>query len=55
MAKDQAAAFVYGGIAAVLLLCLFDAENVARKAKRGLWSNSLPIAPWDFRAQSKKK
>ena len=24
MAKDQAAAFVYGGIAAVLLLCLFD-------------------------------
>lgn len=32
-----------------------DAENVARKAKRGLWSESSPIAPWDFRAQSKKK
>ena len=29
-----------------------DAENVARKAKRGLWSESSPIAPWDFRAQS---
>ena len=24
MAKEQTAAFVYGGIAAVLLLCLFD-------------------------------
>ena len=24
MAKEQAAAFVYGGIAAILLLCLFD-------------------------------
>lgn len=32
-----------------------DAENVARKAKRGLWSESLPIAPWDFRSLSKKK
>lgn len=32
-----------------------DAENVARKAKRGLWTESSPIAPWDFRAQSKKK
>lgn len=32
-----------------------DAENVARKAKRGLWSESSPIAPWDFRAQRKKK
>ncbi len=32
-----------------------DAENVARKAKRGLWSDSSPIAPWDFRTQSKKK
>lgn len=32
-----------------------DAENVARKAKRGLWSESSPKAPWDFRAQRKKK
>ena len=32
-----------------------DAEYVARKAKRGLWSESSPIAPWDFRAQRKKK
>lgn len=32
-----------------------EAENVARKAKRGLWTDPSPIAPWDFRAQSKKK
>lgn len=25
------------------------AEIVARKAKRGLWIDSNPIAPWDFR------
>ena len=32
-----------------------DAENVARKAKRGLWSDPSPIPPWDYRPQSKKK
>ena len=31
-----------------------DAEGIARKAKRGLWSDPNPVAPWDFRAQNKR-
>jgi endonuclease YncB( thermonuclease family) len=26
-----------------------DAEREAQKAKRGLWSDPNPVAPWDFR------
>ncbi|MBS7806147.1 thermonuclease family protein [Variovorax sp. PCZ-1] len=29
------------------------AEDVARGARTGLWSNAAPVAPWDFRAASK--
>lgn len=29
------------------------AEREARAAKRGLWIDPAPIAPWDFRATSK--
>ena len=28
---------------------LGDLEEEARKAKRGLWSQSIPLAPWSFR------
>lgn len=31
-----------------------DAEILARKAKRGLWSDPQPIAPWDFRPPKKQ-
>lgn len=31
-----------------------DAENVAQKAKRGIWSDPQAMAPWDFRAKKKK-
>lgn len=30
-------------------------EHNARKAKRGLWADQSPIAPWDFREQKKSK
>ena len=28
-------------------------EEVARKAKRGLWADENPLAPWDYRAKQK--
>lgn len=28
-------------------------EEAARKAKRGLWADAAPLAPWDFRARQK--
>ena len=31
------------------------AEAKAKKGKLGLWVDKSPIAPWDFRAQSKQK
>ena len=30
-------------------------EQNARKAKRGLWADQSPIAPWEFREQKKSK
>lgn len=32
-----------------------DAEQMARQAKRGLWSEASPVAPWEWRVRSKKK
>ena len=26
-----------------------EAQEVAKKAKRGLWADSSPVAPWEFR------
>ena len=34
---------------------LADLEGQARAAKRGLWSESNPLAPWDFRDRQKPK
>lgn len=40
---------------------LAEAENAARKAKKGLWADKEPMPPWEFRkkereaAKSKKK
>lgn len=34
---------------------LADLELQARAAKRGLWSESNPLAPWDFRDRQKPK
>jgi endonuclease YncB( thermonuclease family) len=31
------------------------AEDEARAGKRGLWLDSEPVAPWDFRKASKGK
>lgn len=28
-------------------------EDAARKAKRGLWADETPLAPWDYRARQK--
>lgn len=28
-------------------------EDAARKAKRGLWADATPLAPWDYRARQK--
>ena len=28
-------------------------EDAARKAKRGLWADDTPLAPWDYRARQK--
>lgn len=32
---------------------LAEAENAARAARRGLWSDPSPVAPWDFRASQR--
>jgi micrococcal nuclease len=32
---------------------LADAEVAARKAKRGLWVDPNPVAPWEWRAEKK--
>ena len=32
---------------------LADAEASAKKAKRGLWADDKPVAPWDYRGQKK--
>lgn len=34
---------------------LAAAEQAARKARRGLWSDPHPVAPWDWRQQHKAK
>jgi endonuclease YncB( thermonuclease family) len=31
-----------------------EAEETARTAKKGLWSESNPVEPWEFRKMSKK-
>jgi micrococcal nuclease len=30
-------------------------EDEARAAKRGLWADANPVAPWDFRTQSRQR
>ena len=30
------------------------AQNLAKKAKRGLWADPSPVAPWDFRSNKGK-
>ena len=32
---------------------LAKAETVAREAKKGLWAKESPVAPWDFRKETK--
>ena len=32
----------------------YNAQNMARSQKLGLWADSYPIAPWDFRSSGKK-
>ena len=32
-----------------------DAEIAAKKARKGLWYDPAPQAPWDFRSSNKKK
>lgn len=34
---------------------LAELEAEARKAKRGLWADSRPVPPWEFRAGGKKQ
>jgi endonuclease YncB( thermonuclease family) len=34
---------------------LKEAETEAKTKKLGLWADDNPVAPWDFRSQSKKK
>jgi endonuclease YncB( thermonuclease family) len=34
---------------------LADAETEARRARRGLWQDAAPIAPWDFRTQQRAR
>lgn len=34
---------------------LAEAEEKARKAKKGLWSEKSPKPPWEFRAESREK
>lgn len=34
---------------------LLDVEADARRAARGLWGDQIPVAPWDWRAQRRKK
>ena len=34
---------------------LLDAQNSAKAAKRGLWADSLPVPPWEWRTSKKKK
>lgn len=31
-----------------------DAEETARKAKRGIWGGKSPVPPWDYRKNKKK-
>ncbi len=31
-----------------------DAEVVARQARRGLWSEAAPVAPWDYRRERRE-
>jgi endonuclease YncB( thermonuclease family) len=33
---------------------LAEAEAAARKAKRGLWADPNPVAPWEWRVEKKK-
>jgi micrococcal nuclease len=35
-------------------LALAQAEDAARQARRGLWAQASPLAPWDFRAQKRE-
>jgi hypothetical protein len=32
-----------------------DAEAAARKARRGLWADPNPVAPWQWRAEKRGK
>ena len=34
---------------------LADAEDEARKAKKGLWVDKEPVPPWDYRKQKRVK
>lgn len=34
---------------------LTDAENEARKAKKGLWVDKEPVPPWEFRKTEREK
>lgn len=34
---------------------LQDVQNKAKKAKKGLWKDKNPIAPWEFRKQKRQK
>lgn len=57
---DANAAQVSAGMAWVYVRyardpALFQLQDEARTAKRGLWADSSPVPPWDFRKASRSR